>query len=299
MSGTSRRLYGELERDGVTLVQHTTGRRLVDYISTDALHIVLNLEGQAIIFGQSLRLSLTAGTMTVFHRSTDGMFSASRLQPDENHHYLILSAKTSWIQQTFGSKREALHPNLVQILNSGKASTTSLSQVRSMSLAERELAEELVSPPVQTAAAPFWYMAKIIEIFTLHLFTPQTLAGDNLPFCSSIKKTQKERIEKCIAWLKDHLDEPLDLKSLAQSIGCATHYLSRQFSSSTGMTLKQKLRQLRIDKATNLLRDGDYNVTEAAMEVGYNSLSHFTKAFIEEKGQKPSDIIAEHRRNLA
>lgn len=291
MYDESRRLYGDLERDGVSLTRHLSGERFLDHIAPDALHIILNLDGCGIIFGATLRLSLTPGTMAVFHRSEEGMMSASRLQPGTGHHYLILSAKTSWIQKTFGSKQDALHPSLVGVLNSAGKPATSLSQVRAMSLAEKELTEELVSPPVQAAATHFWYPAKIIEVLTLHLFTPPTLSS-NLPFCSSVKKAQKERIEKCIAWLKDHLDEPLDLKALAQSIGCATHYLSRQFSSSTGMTLKQKLRQLRIDKATSLLLDGDYNVTEAAMEVGYNSLSHFTKAFIEEKGQKPSELLA-------
>ena len=38
-----------------------------------------------------------------------------------------------------------------------------------------------------------------------------------------------------------------------------------------------------------LLRDGGSNVTEAAFDVGYNSLSHFTKAFVAEKGVRPSD----------
>jgi AraC-like DNA-binding protein len=58
------------------------------------------------------------------------------------------------------------------------------------------------------------------------------------------------------------------------------------------MTLKQKLRELRIDHAAKLLEAGDYNVTETALEVGYNSLSHFSKAFQEEKGCLPSEFIA-------
>jgi len=47
------------------------------------------------------------------------------------------------------------------------------------------------------------------------------------------------------------------------------------------------LRQLRLERAAELLRTGQCNVTEAAFEVGYNSLSHFTLAFRETFGCCP------------
>ena len=40
-------------------------------------------------------------------------------------------------------------------------------------------------------------------------------------------------------------------------------------------------------RAAELLRTGRYNVTEAATEVGYSSLSHFSKAFCETIGCCP------------
>ncbi len=45
------------------------------------------------------------------------------------------------------------------------------------------------------------------------------------------------------------------------------------------MTLPQYLRKTRMERAAELLRSGDFNVTEAALEVGYSSLSHFSLAF--------------------
>jgi AraC-like DNA-binding protein len=42
-----------------------------------------------------------------------------------------------------------------------------------------------------------------------------------------------------------------------------------------------------MEKAAELLRSGDYNVTEAAFEVGYSSLSHFSQAFHETFGCCP------------
>jgi AraC-like DNA-binding protein len=45
------------------------------------------------------------------------------------------------------------------------------------------------------------------------------------------------------------------------------------------MTISQYLRQLRLERAAELLRAGEHNVTEVALEVGYSSLSHFSQAF--------------------
>ena len=48
---------------------------------------------------------------------------------------------------------------------------------------------------------------------------------------------------------------------------------------ATFQTITQHLRQLRLERAAELLKSGEYNVTEAALEVGYHSLSHFSAAF--------------------
>jgi AraC-like DNA-binding protein len=47
------------------------------------------------------------------------------------------------------------------------------------------------------------------------------------------------------------------------------------------MTISRYLRNLRLEHAAMLLKSGKFNVTEAAMEVGYSSLSHFSKVFSE------------------
>ncbi|MEO1857635.1 MAG: helix-turn-helix transcriptional regulator [Rubritalea sp.] len=227
--------------------------------------------------------------MVIFHRGFGQELTATRMEKDES--YLILSATTNWISRTFGARQEALHPMLRAILNNSESASAILGKVRSLSLAEKEIAYGLISPPVPVAAQEYWYLAKVLELLTHHLFAPNGLQTTE-PFCSKIKRADRVRTEHCISWLSDRLDQPINLNELAKSVGCAPHYLSRQFKKSTGVTLKQKHRELRIDHAAKLLQDGDFNVTEAALEVGYNSLSHFSKAFQEEKGQLPSELLS-------
>jgi AraC-like DNA-binding protein len=53
-------------------------------------------------------------------------------------------------------------------------------------------------------------------------------------------------------------------------------------------TIPQYLRKLRMERAAELLKSGKYNVTEAALEVGYSSLSHFSQAFCQSMGCCPA-----------
>lgn len=70
-------------------------------------------------------------------------------------------------------------------------------------------------------------------------------------------------------------------------VGCSPFHLSRGFSQEVGLTIQQYLRGIRLERAAELLRTGQCNVTEAAFEVGYNSLSHFSSSFHEMFGCCP------------
>ena len=80
---------------------------------------------------------------------------------------------------------------------------------------------------------------------------------------------------------------PPNLEELGRRVACSHFYLSRTFTRETGLTLSQWLRRARLERAAELLRTRKCNVTEAALEVGYSSLSHFSQAFREMFGCCP------------
>jgi AraC-like DNA-binding protein len=106
-------------------------------------------------------------------------------------------------------------------------------------------------------------------------------------FCQRQKRLSQDRVDRVIAVLKSDLAEPPALESLGRQVGCSPFYLSRIFSQHMGKTISQYIRQLRMEKAAELLRAGKLNVTQVAMEVGYSSSSHFSVAFHETFGCCP------------
>jgi AraC-like DNA-binding protein len=115
-------------------------------------------------------------------------------------------------------------------------------------------------------------------------FTPPNQAE---LFCHRQQRVARDRVDRVKAILKRDLTNPPALEQVSKEVACSPFYLSRTFSKETGQTIPQYLRQLRMDKAAELLRTGRYNVTEVAFEVGYNSLSHFSAAFHQTYGCCP------------
>ncbi|MEM6822975.1 MAG: AraC family transcriptional regulator [Verrucomicrobiota bacterium] len=129
-------------------------------------------------------------------------------------------------------------------------------------------------------AVPSGLELKVLaKAYQLLAETQEQLSSKQGLFCENWKTEHESRITRVKEYLKERMDQPLQLEGLAKAVGCSPHYLSRTFSQTEGQTISQFLKQLRLNTAAQLLGQGNLNVTEVALEVGYNSLSHFSRAF--------------------
>lgn len=149
---------------------------------------------------------------------------------------------------------------------------------------------ELRKPPVSGNALQYWFESRVLEVVSLCFFDQGTV--DESCFGSQEQRIEEVRVLRTKKFISENLDQKFDLKTAAEYAGCSPHYLSRTFSHCEGITITQYLRSARIQKAADLLESGRYNVSEAALAVGYQSQSHFTKAFLREKGILPSHYTA-------
>jgi AraC-like DNA-binding protein len=172
----------------------------------------------------------------------------------------------------------------VQPLVGGGGAASAVGPAALLTPRQQQLVGGLREPPVHVAAQLLWYQSKAMELMVEFLFQP---AGPQELFCTRARRVARERVDKAMAVLRERLAEPPALEELGRLVGCSPFYLSRTFSAEAGMTIPQFLRQIRMERAAELLRSGRFNVTEAAMEVGYSSLSHFSQAFHEVYGCCP------------
>jgi len=99
---------------------------------------------------------------------------------------------------------------------------------------------------------------------------------------------------KAVAYIEEHLAEPISLAALGQLVGLSACYFCRAFRQSFGMPPQRYQLSQRIDRAKALLARHAASVTDVSHTVGYNDTSAFCTAFRRITGLTPSA----YRRNL-
>ena len=282
IQGEWRPLYGSFHERGVSVEWHDFAcEESLDWSQSfhpQSLELCVNLSGCGSI-GQGRNRSIVNPQSVHLYGTTEQRPAADR-HAVQQHKFLTVEMSGNWLQQQLGWAMDKASPTAVSFLDGRKRPQATAATLTSR---VRGLAEQLLDPPHTGMAQEVWYHAKIIELLAQSLFAEP----DSELFCQRQKRVARERVDRVKELLGTDLENPPSLTELSKSIGCSAFYLSRIFSQETGTTLTQYLRKLRLGRAAELLQSGKFNVTEAAMAVGYNSLSHFSKAFSEMFGCCP------------
>lgn len=285
LGGTWSQLYGGFYDSGVSIewhdIQPTAAFDWSRTFHPDSLELCLNLEGEASIQCDSSVLKLAPLSAGFYVRGPEPI--RARRQPGQRHRFITIEFSPSYARRRLAGCDGALHPVVEKfVLDDSKS--TGLGQVQRLTAEQEQLIAQMQSPSTPQAARPLWYEAKVLQAMAEFFF--QRPAEDEL-FCDRQKRLARERVARVAAILSQNLSEPPSLEEIGRRAGCSPYHLSRVFSHETGLTIPQYLRKLRMERAAALLQSGKYNVTEAALEVGYSSLSHFSQAFCQTMGCCP------------
>lgn len=278
-------LYGSFQGLGFSVEWHDfEAKQEFDWSASfhpDCVELCLNLAGEGFVEGGGQRADITPLSVAFYRQGTERL--VGKRIAGQQHQFLTIEFSRSFLHAHLNALGKKLHP-LVRAFVDGKPSPVGPAIPQRLTAAQQQLVEVLRQPPVFAAAQPLWYQCKVLEMALT--FFMQVAQEAEQP-ASRQSRNAQERVEQVIFLLRQDLCEPPSLEELGKKIGCSPFYLSRTFSQVTGQTIPQYLRRLRMEKAAELLESGEYNVTEAAMEVGYNSPSHFSQAFHETYGCCP------------
>lgn len=104
------------------------------------------------------------------------------------------------------------------------------------------------------------------------------------------------RIESIKEYIANHFDAKIDMKLLAGLYSLHPVYLGAYFKKNAGISIREYINKIRIQKAEDLLAAGECTVSEAAVRCGFEDIFYFSRVFSGIKGYPPSSVLKSGRR---
>ena len=107
--------------------------------------------------------------------------------------------------------------------------------------------------------------------------------------------SQGGQVAQAIDWLKTNFSKPLRVDALASHVYMSTSTFHHHFRALTAMSPLQYQKWLRLNEARRLMLTDKVDAATAAMEVGYESPSQFSREYSRQFGQPPLRDITQLR----
>lgn len=92
-------------------------------------------------------------------------------------------------------------------------------------------------------------------------------------------------------YIKENFREHISLSDLCFLYNTNKTTLCTQFKLGYGVTVTELINNLRIKEAKRLMREGNFNLTQIAENVGFSSIHYFSRAFKIKESRSPSEYI--------
>nr|WP_242828133.1 AraC family transcriptional regulator [Enterocloster clostridioformis] len=99
----------------------------------------------------------------------------------------------------------------------------------------------------------------------------------------------EEAMVSAARYMNQHYQEGLTLGEVAAFANMSPTYFSKKFKGSTGLCFKEYLNYIRVQKASDMLRNTDLSVTGVAMACGFSDGNYFGDVFRRLTGVSPRE----------
>jgi AraC-like DNA-binding protein len=136
---------------------------------------------------------------------------------------------------------------------------------------------------------PFERMLCLLDIFQCLAVSKEVIELNEQDTSVKLFLNDKIRMGSVYKYIHANYNETPDVNAVAASVHLSTAAFCRYFKKQTKMTFTDFVNQYRITQAKTLLLQG-ISVSEVCYEVGFDSLSYFSRLFKRDTGENPSDF---------
>lgn len=98
------------------------------------------------------------------------------------------------------------------------------------------------------------------------------------------------KVEKIINYMHQKINEKVNLSELSDLVQLSPAYLSRAFKEITGYSIIEFFNKMKIDKAKELILEGNIKIKAVAQTLGFTDEFYFSRIFKRMTGISPSEF---------
>lgn len=123
----------------------------------------------------------------------------------------------------------------------------------------------------------------------------QELARDMKSELKSDETKMSKLVSYALQYMKEHcIDHDMSLEYVAEKLSITPTYLSRILKKETGITYKEYITNMKMERAKELLLEENANVMQVSETIGYVNVSYFIKLFKNYTGLTPAKYREEN-----
>jgi AraC family transcriptional regulator len=193
---------------------------------------------------------------------------------DGDDHYVQIRIAARFVQQV---SREALelNPDRLELLPEFRTRDPQIEAIGMMLLTELQ----------QGNCGSRLYIESLANVLAVHLIRQYTATQPQPPIYEG--GLPQRQLSQVVDYINDHLEQDIKLADLAALLAMSQFHFSHMFKKAIGTSPYQYLLQQRIERAKQLLKEGDCSIMEIAFLCGFNSHSHLSKQFRQLTGMTP------------
>ena len=116
--------------------------------------------------------------------------------------------------------------------------------------------------------------------------------------CEGIAGVREKKLSSVIisakSYIAEHFGNEITLEDVSQAVNVSPNYFSKLFKDETGSNFIDYLTELRIEKAKQILADGNTGNKEICYQIGYSDPNYFSRIFKKIVGVTPTEYRASH-----
>ena len=249
--------------------------------SHDFWEMVYVDKGTVEIMRDEERIVLRQGEV-VFHRPNE--FHSIKALDSSPNFFVISFVCESGMMQYFERYQTTLDRRLRSFLSSILKESESLYDIPKNDPDLRRLARK--------ENAPFGgeqLVKTYLEQLLIFLVRAMTELDENAIFPSK-ESMENHLVIQIKQYVEERIEDTVRIADICNQFGYGRSYLSKLFHDQCGETLIGYTIRVKIDKAKQLIRDGDLNFTQISARLNFDNPQYFSRVFKRETGMTPSEF---------